>query len=885
MGPLKRLLARVAAFFGGRSLDRDFDQELESHVAMQTDENIRRGMSPGEARRAAMVRLGGVTSLAQQHREARGLPALEHIMQDVRFAFRLMAKDRWFSAAAILVMALGIGANTTGFTIVNAAFLRGLPFADADRLFMVTWINDRGRRDDTAPLELQDWRDRSRTFAELAGYRDGRMNISDDRAFPDEVRGTWMTANAFSVIRQQPLLGRDFAAGEDRPGAEPVLIISDNLWKNRYAADAGVLGQVLRVNGQAATIVGVMPDGVKFPSNTDVWAPFVATPELAAAEPRPLTVFGRLADGARFREAQAEMSAIATQQLAANPQATKELVGIRVETFADAFIGGIMRPMLYTVMGAVVFVLLIACANVASLLLSRSVFRAREIALRMAMGATRWRVVRQLLIESIVLSVIGGAIGLWLAVAGVKVFDTAMRGAGFPYWIAFTVDYTVYGYVAAICVLTGVLFGIAPALHVSSGNHNDALKEGGRGSAGNRSLRRFSTTMVVSELALTMALLVGATLMARSFIKLYSVDLGIRIDNLMTMRVTLPEEKYPDPLARLAFFERLEPKLAAIPGVEAATVTTGVPPDDERERLLEIEAPSRPDARPVHVGTVAITPRFFDVVGVALLRGRSFHHLDGAPGAETVIINELLAERFFPGEDPIGRRLRFTERQPVPGRPPDAWRTIVGMVPTIRHGSSQDVYLNSVAYVPYRQDSAANASLLVRSVLPPAVVMEAVRREVHDVDPDQPVHAMQTLPQMLAATRWWHQSFGVMFGLFAVIALVLSSVGLYAVMAYSVTQRTQEIGVRMAVGARGRQVWWMIVRRGLVQLAIALPFGLVGALGMGVMFERMLVEMTPGDPATFVAVTVLLTVVALAACVLPAMRATRVDPVIALRAD
>ena len=339
------------------------------------------------------------------------------------------------------------------------------------------------------------------------------------------------------------------------------------------------------------------------------------------------------------------------------------------------------------------------------------------------------------------------------------------------------------------------------------------LKEGGRGSAGNRRLRSFSTTMVVSELALTTVLLVGATLLGRSFLKLYNVDLGIRTDNLMTMRVELPEEKYPDPQARRAFFQQLEPRLAAIPGIEAAAVTTGVPPADGGERLLEIDDPNRAsDARPVFVGTVTITPTFFDAVGVTMSRGRAFHDLDGAPGAETVIVNERLAERFFAGGDPIGRRLRFTQRQPAPGTPPDAWRTIVGVSPSIRQGSPDDAYQNSVVYIPYRQDSPASASLLVRSALPPGSVMDAVRREVQAVDPDQPVHEMQTLAQVLAADRFWYRSFGTMFGVFAVIGLVLSAVGLYAVMAYSVTQRTQEIGVRMAVGAQRRQVSWMILQ-------------------------------------------------------------------------
>jgi len=878
---LKEAAARIRALFAARDLDRDLQQELESHLSMLTEDNIRRGMPAGQARRAALIRVGGPQSIREQHRAVRGLPAVEAVLQDLRFAFRLIARDRWFSAAVIVVLALGIGANTVGFTMVNAAFLRGLPFEEADRLYVLSLTNRAGRRSNVSRPELQDWRDRSRSFAGLAGYRDAAMNISDDRALPELANGTWLTANTFSLLRQQPLLGRDFAAGDERTGAEPVAIIGYALWKNRYGNDPNVLGRTMRIDGQPTTIVGVMPDRMRFPDNSQVWAPFVPTEVQKRRDGRALRVFGRLKDGTERREAQAEMSGIAEQLKSAYPEATRDLVGLRVETFTERYIGGGGRPMLMTVMGAVVFVLLIACANVANLLLSRSAYRAREIAVRTAMGATRWRVVRQLLLESVVLAVIGGSIGLLLAVAGVNVFAAAIQNAGLPYWVVFSMDYVVFMYVAAICVLTAVLFGLAPALHVSKTNHSDVLKEGGRGTTGHGRVRWFSSAMVVTELALTVVLLAGAGLMVRSFMTLYAVDIGIDTDRLMTMRLELPDSKYPNAEDRRAFFDRLEPRLAAIPGVEAAAVTTGVPSRDGGERLLEIDARTT-DATPVHVSTVAITPRFFEVVGVPLVRGRNFHDGDGAPGSETVVINEDLAARFFPGEDPIGRRLRFTEREPAPGRPPDAWRTIVGISGRILHGSSLDLYVNAVVYIPYRQESPAAASLLVRSALPPGSVMDGVRREVQAIDRDQPVLTIQTLEQLLALDRWWSRTWGSMFGIFAVIALVLSSVGLYGVMAYSVTQRTQEIGVRMAVGAQRWQVSWLILKRGLVQIATGLTVGLAGALALGRVLRA---GIMPTDPATFAAVALLLSLVCVAACLLPARRATRVDPVVALRAD
>ena len=883
--PLKEMAARLRAFARSRDLDRDFEEELESHVSMLTEDNLRRGVTPEEARRAAVLRVGGLASIREQHREVRGLPAVDTILQDLRFAFRLIAREPWFSAVAIGAMALGIGVNAIGFTVVNAAFFRGLPFANSTELHVLTWQNASGRRTTVSHAELQDWREQSRALVALAAFSNATMNVSDDRAMPEQAQGAWLTANTFSVLRQQPLLGRDFSPGEDRQGAEPVVIIGYSLWKNRYGANPNVLGQPLRVNGRPATIIGVMPDGMKFPENTEVWAPFIPTADQERRSARLLNVFGRLRDGVSRAEAQSELNVIGARLTAAYPDAYKDIVGVRVETFPDRFVGGLVGAMLVVVMGAVCFVLLIACANVANLLLSRSAYRAREIAVRMALGATRRRIVGQLLLESVVLSVIGGSLGLLLAVTGVRLFDAAMPQEK-PYWIVFTVDYVVIGYVAAMCVLTAVLFGLAPALHVSKTDNNDVLKEGARGTVGSRRVRWMTGTLVVAELALTVILLAGAGLMFRSFLKLYSVDLGLSTEHLMTLRLHLPASTYTTPEARLAFFERLEPRLAAIAGVSSVAVTTGVPPLDGGERLLEVDRGSRTgDERPRFVSTVTISPRFFEVISVPLLRGRGFTDRDGSPGVETVIINERLAAQFFPDENPIGRRIRFTQREPAPGQPAPVWRTIVGISPSIRTGAPEDAYLNAVVYVPYRQEPAATTSLILSSLLPPGTVMDAVRREVQAIDRDQPVFAIQTVEQVMAEGRWPLRVFGSMFAVMAAIALALSSIGLYAVLAYSVTQRTQEIGVRMALGAQARQVSWLVLKRGLGQLAIGLTLGLAGALALSRVVRRMLVGISPADPVTFAAITILLTIVAVAACLLPARRATQVDPLVALRAE
>jgi predicted permease len=489
------------------------------------------------------------------------------MIQDLRFAFRLIFKEKWYTAVAVLALSLGIAVNATGFTIVNAAFIRGPAFNDSHELYMLSW-QPRGRlRANISYPELQDLRGETRSFESIAAFTTSTMNISDDRAMPEQAEVAAVTANTFAVLRQQPQIGRDFATGEDRREAEPVVLLSYRLWKNRYAGDPSVLGSRLRINSasQPATIIGVMPDGMNFPINSDLWIPFVPTPAQEQRDSRPLIAVGRLRDGAGFRQAEAELNAIAQRLAAAYPDTNKELTGGRLETFTQRFVGGAARPVFIAIMGAASFVLLIACANVANLLLSRSAARAREMSVRTAIGASRWRVLRQLLLESVLLGFIGGTAGVLIALAGVRALDSLVTDSGKPYWIVFTMDYTVLSYVAAICVLTGILFGLAPALHLSKANLNDVMKQGGRGTAGRRQGRLFSGAMVVAEVALTIVLLAGGGLMIRSFLKLYTLDLGIRTENLMAMRIELPPARYSSPESRRAFFNQLEPRLAAIP--------------------------------------------------------------------------------------------------------------------------------------------------------------------------------------------------------------------------------------------------------------------------------------------------------------------------------
>jgi len=828
------------------------------------------------------------------------------MLRDLRFAFHLLLKERWYSAVAIVALALGIGVNATVFTLVNAILIRGLPYQDSASLYMLGSQDKDGNQNSVSALDFQDWRTQSKAFEGLAAFSNNGVNVSDDRSAPQSARSASLTSNAFPLLAVRPVIGRNFTPDDERTGGESVVLIGHAMWKSRYGEDPGILGKIVKLDGKPATIIGVMPPGEQFPSNTELWTPLVLTVEQQKRSSRFLQVFGRLRPDSSRRQAFTELNGIAARLASAYPDTNKEIIAARVDTFNERFNGGKIRTVMLAMLGAVGFVLLIACANVANLQLSRSVHRSREVAVRIALGATRWRVIRQLLVESVLLGTLGGVLGLGLAAIGVRLFDRAVADVGKPSWIRFTMDYTVFAYLAAICVLTGVLFGLAPALQVTKTNVNEVLKEGGRGNAGGRRARWLTGTMVVLELALTLVLLVGAGLMIRSFLKLYTIDIGIRTENLVSMDLQLPNSKYPAPPApganapaipagvrpdaRIAFYDRLLPRLEAIAGVESVSFTTGVPPFGGGRRGIDIEGrpPRKPEERAPDVGVVTISPRFFDTVGVQLRRGRLFRDTDGTPGQENTIVNEKFVAQFFPNEDPIGRRIRFIPGKPAPGQPAPpvpVWRTIVGVSPTIRHSNPQDAEPPAVMYVPHRQNPPSGGSLLIRSRLDAAAILKAVRTEVGAVDPDQPTFAVRTMTQMLEQQMWPYRVFGTLFATFAVIALVMSSVGLYAVMAYSVTQRTTEIGVRMALGAEGRQVSWLILKRGLWQMGLGLSLGLAGAFGLSGVLGTLLVQVTPTDPVTFGTITAILTVVAIAACLIPARRATRVDPLIALRAE
>jgi putative ABC transport system permease protein len=807
------------------------------------------------------------------------------LAHDLRFAVRMLLKDKWFTLVAVLALGLGIGLNATVFTFVNAVLIRGLPFHHPEQILHANGRNTAtGNGSGISYLDAEELRAQSKTFTALAAYRNDSLIVTEKGRPPERVRGYAMSAGSFALLGQAPLLGRTFAAGEDQPGAHPVAILGYAIWTSRYASDAQILGRVININGTAHEIIGVMPEGVKFPTNAELWRPLIPEKEaLERRDLRNLNMFGRLAEGKTRAAATTELSAIAARIEAQYPDTNKH-VGVEVLTFNERFNGGPIRNVFLSLLGAVGFVLLIACANVANLLLARSASRGREIAVRFALGASRARIVGQLLVESVLLACLGGVFGLGLAYFSVKLFDAAVANVGKPYWIAFTFDPVVFGYFAAICLTTGIVFGLAPALQVSKTNMNDILKEGGRGNAGAVRARRLTSMMVVAEIALTIVLLVGAGLMIRSFLKLYSLDVGVETSHMLTMSVQLPNAKYTTSDQRRIFYDSLMGRLQGLPGMRSVAIATSVPFGGSEGRTLEIEG--RPWAKPEdapRTSTITVSANYFDAMDLAMRRGRGLRETDGAPGSEVVVVNERFVSRFFPNQDVVGRRIRLT----TGGQKPEAgpWLTVVGVSPIIRQGNPQNTDPDAVVYQPYRLQSPASMTIIARSQVPPTSLTPLVREAVQAVDSDLPVFNIQTLDEILAQNRWPFRVFGTMFALFALIALVLSAVGVYAVTSYSVTQRTQEIGVRMALGAQPREVWWLILRRGLIQLAIGLAIGMTLAWFASAPLQAILVQVPARDPVTFVVIVTVLVMVTLAACLIPARRATRLDPLNALRTD
>ena len=812
---------------------------------------------------------------------------MTHLFRDFRFGLRMLGKNPGLTAAGVLALALGIGLTAAMFSIVNGVLFQSLPFERADRLVSILASNPSQNEQRVAIYfkDFVDWKDRQKSFEALSAFIATTFNLSDDAARPERLDGAHMSANTFRQLRVQPLLGRTFVAGEDTPGAPPVVLLGYGLWKSRYGGDPGVIGRSVRVNGEPATVVGVMPENFGFPVSQVIWTPLRLDPAKAVRgaerESDFVSVFGRLRDGVSLDQAAAEMAAFVKAIAAESPQ-THKGVEVTVQPYTREFVGGPIVGLLYTMLGAVALVLLLACANVASLMMARASRRTRELAIRSALGAGRRRVLSQILMETVILALTGAAGGLLLARWGLDLFNRVAQ-AGIqgppPFWFHIALDPRSLAVTLGVTFAAGLLSGLVPALQASRAAAADVFKDEGRGSTSLR-MGHFNRAVVVLEVALSCALLVCAGLMVQSIVRLQTLDLGFEDEGLLTFRVALYEADYPENADRTAFWRDLLPRLQALPGVERAAAISSLPTNGtiREPYALEGVAYPRPEDRP-RAFVTAISPGIFETLEARLLAGRDFGPQDADGTLPVAIVNRSFAERAWPGQDALGRRIRMGDGETA------VWRTVVGVVPDLQmEGLNSDATPHGF-YVPITQDCPPRVSVAVRSAAAPEALTAQVRAEVAKLDKDLPIYFVQTMEQAIAQNAFFYNLFGSLFAIFGVCALVLAAVGIYGVVAFSVAQRTQEIGVRMALGAGGRAVLGMILRQGAWQLGIGLGVGLLLALGLSRSMASLLFHVEPTDPPTFLGVVVILTGVTLCACLIPARKAMRIDPLVAIRYD
>ncbi len=800
---------------------------------------------------------------------------MQTLWQDMRYSLRMLMKNPGFAFVAVFTLALGIGANTTIFSFVNGILLRPLPYPEPERLALLQ--ETALKRGVTAmgvsyPNTL-DWREQNRVFTDVATYQGSNFSLTGVGE-PEQLRGTRVSHGLFEILRVAPLLGRTFTAEEDRPEQDGVVILGHGLWQSRFGSNPQIIGQQITLSNRPRTIIGVMPPGFKFPEIAELWVPLALTTKLWTRTDHGLGSVARLKDGVSFEQAQTELNAIARRIEEQNP-ITNEGLGVSVSSMHKA-LSGDYREALLILLGVVGCVLLVACANVANLLLARASARQKEAALRAALGASRWRIMRQLLTESLLLGAAGGVLGLALAVWGLKLLLAAIP-IKLPFWMNFNLDPRVLIFTLGVSLLTGLVFGVVPALQASQTDLNEVLKEGGRG-AGAVVRHRSRSLLVVVEVALSLVLLVGAGLMMQSFLRLQHVSAGLNPTGVLTASVALPGAKY-DRERRSAFFQQLMERIRAVPGVEAAGATSTLPLSGGGwGRSLTVEGfPVLSVGQAPMIQHNVITPGYFRALGIPLLMGRDFSETDAQDAPKVTIIDESLAREYWPQQSPLGKRVRF-------GPPEDnePWHTVVGVVGTVRH-ERLDAETRKSVYLAHRQIPVNGMALAVRATANPASLAGAVRGQVKELDPDLPVTKVLTMEEVIAQSVWQPRLYTILFGVFAAVALLLAAVGIYGVMAYTVTTRTHEIGVRVALGAQTRDVLRLIIGQGMRLALVGVALGLVGAFALTRLMKNLLFEVKATDPLTFAALATLLALIALAACWIPARRAAKVDPMVALR--
>jgi putative ABC transport system permease protein len=853
------------------AMERDLDAELNAYLDLLSDEKVRAGMEPREARRRARIEFGGETQVKEAVRHALPGRLLGELARDIRYGLRSLARNPSFTAIAALALALGIGANTAMFSVAYGVLLRPLPYPDSDRIALVS-MRFYPRDAEFGTMSIRDyleWKANNRAFEEPSLFSTRYMDLAG-AGDPEQAPGAMVTAGFFSTMRTPPLLGRVFHSGEDAPGSAPVAILGESIWRRRFGASPAALGQVISVNGVATTIVGVMPESFRFPrADTRIWTNLPLPPPTRFG-PYFYRGVARLKPGVTLEQAQRETNAVGQRLMQQNPSYKR--LTFPVVALREAMVGSVKTPIL-VLLGAVALVLLIAVVNVANLMLARATVRQREMALRASLGAGRGRLIRQLLTESVLLAAIGGAGGLLVAYGGVELLR-AWNPGNLPLIDFVRLDGRALLLMLSISIATGITFGLAPAFQSSQADLNSTLKV-------SRGRNRARAALVVVEIALSLMLLTGAGLLLRSFVRLRNVGAGFSAatDRLLTVLVSPGDRKYRDPVAGLLYYDRVLEVARRFPGVQAAAVSDTLPPTRQGDAdtfVVQGQTLAPGEVNPV-VTCATASDGYFQALGVPLLRGRYFNGHDTASSAPVAILSESMARRFFGGRDPVGMRLK----QSGPGVG-DNWMEIVGVVGDVKYlGLQKDT--DAAYYMPFAQSYMPRMFLVLRTAPDAASIAQALRRELQSVDPGVTLDQVETMQQSLASSLAEPRFDTMLLVIFAAIALALAAVGIYGVVAYSVAQRTHEIGVRMALGAGQGEVWKMVLRQAARMAFTGIVIGLGGALLLTRLLKALLFGTSATDPLTFVGVATALLVVALVAAFVPARRATKISPVVALR--
>ncbi len=868
---LSKLKTALRALLRRSQAERELDEELRYHIEQQTAQNIRLGMSTEKARAAARKAFGGVEQAKELSRDLRGVRWLEDLWQDLRYGARMLLKNPGFTLISVLTLALGIGANSAIFSIVNAVLLRPLPYFEPERLVTI--------RSHESVLDLADLKSWNRTFAEIGGNTYQPLDYTGG-GDPVQWQAGLVTGDFFKTLGVPPLLGRVITDDDDKKGGPFVIVLSYALWQQQFGGKIDILGRTVALSGNNYTIIGVMPTGFKTPrDNTEAWLPVHVVNPIATnyRGVHFLRTYARLMPRVTIAQAQSEMAVIDKRLSEAFPAENKQRQTVLVPLH-DQVVGAI-RPVLMILFYAVGLVLLIACANFANLLLARATAREQELVARVALGASRWRLMRQLLTESSLIALLGGAVGVVLAVWGID-FLIALKPENLPRLETIAVDGRVLLFTLSLSLGTGLLFGLAPAWHATRVNVSDALKEGGRGTAGT-ARQRLRSALVVGELAMALVLLIGAGLLIKSFWQLRTVNPGFNPENLLTMRIEIPEARYREFSRQTQYRQALLTEVNSLPGAQTALVSELPMSGDWLPHRFIVEGQQFAVGEEPRVLSRSVEGDYFRIMQIPLISGRDFSQLDNETAPPVAIVNKSLVERFFKGQDPIGKRVRWA------GADRPAWMTIIGVVGDIKH-FGLDLIEQPALYSPYTQSRSPWKrwmNLVIRSQSDPVMLAGAVKSRAWKIDAQIPMTRVQTMSEVMGASVGERRFIMLLLGLFAGVALLLAVVGIYGVIAFSVTQRTHEIGIRMALGAQAGDVLRLVVRQGVLLLLIGIALGLIGAFALTRVMENLLFELSVTDPVIFGCIPLLLTAAALLACWIPARRATKVDPMVALRSE